>query len=150
MIQRIQTVYLLLAVAALLACLCLPIGSVEPQGMGLPAVWYNLGLNQGEGLDIRPLPFVCLVVTGALMHTTVFQYRHRARQMRFCTACMVLCVLWYACYLTGALVTLPADGATFHVRFAACLPLVAFILTALAHRGIKADERLVKSMDRIR
>ncbi len=150
MIQRIQTVFLLLAVAALLACLCLPIGSVEPQGMGAPAVWYNLGLTHAQGLEARPVPFVCLIVTGALTLLTIFQYRHRTRQMRFCVACMVLCALWYAYYLFSALVSLPAGGATFHVRFAACLPLVAIILLALAHRGIKADERLVKSMDRIR
>lgn len=150
MIQRIQTVYLLLAVAALLACLCLPIGSVEPQGMGVSALLYNLGLAQGMGFDASPIPFACLVVTGALTLLTVFQYRHRARQMRLCVACIALCVLWYAYYLFSALVSLPTGGATFHVRFAACLPLVAIILLALAHRGIKADDRLVKSMDRIR
>ena len=150
MIQRIQTVYLLLAVAALLACLCLPIGSVEPQGMGLPATWYNLGLAQSGGFDARPIPFVGLVVTGALSLLTIFQYRQRARQMRLCVVCMTLCVLGYAYYLFCALVSLPTGGATFHVRFAACLPLVAIILLALAHRGIKADDRLVKSMDRIR
>ena len=150
MIQRIQTVYLLLAVAVLTVCLCLPIGSVEPQGMGVPAAWYNLGLAMGQGFDARPIPFACLVVTGALSLLAIFQYRHRARQMRLCLACVVLCVLWYAYYLFGALVSLPVGGATFHVRFAACLPLVAIILFVLAHRGIKADDRLVKSMDRIR
>lgn len=150
MIQRIQTVYLLLAVAVLVACLCLPIGSVEPQGMGVPAAWYNLGLTQGQGFDMRPVPFVGLVVTAALSLLTIFQYRQRARQMRLCTVSIVLCVLWYAYYIFSALVSLHTGGATFHVRFAACLPLVAIILLALAHRGIKADDRLVKSMDRIR
>jgi hypothetical protein len=39
---------------------------------------------------------------------------------------------------------------TFHPRFAGCLPLVGLILFVLAYRGIKADEELVRSMDRIR
>ena len=32
MIQRKQTVFLLLALAAIIVCLCLPLGAIEPKG----------------------------------------------------------------------------------------------------------------------
>ena len=150
MIQRIQTVYLLLAVAALLACLCLPIGCLEPQGMGTATLWYNLGLLGEQGFVTHPIPFVGLVVAAGFSLLTIFQYRRRALQMRLCVVGIVLCLLWYGYYAFSALASLPTGGVTFHLRFAACLPLVAIILLALARRGVKADDKLVKSMDRIR
>ena len=39
---------------------------------------------------------------------------------------------------------------TFKFCFAACLPLVAIIFFFLARKGVKHDEDLIKSMDRIR
>ncbi len=41
-------------------------------------------------------------------------------------------------------------GFTFHIEFAACLPLIAFILLWLARHAILADEALVRAADRIR
>ncbi len=150
MIQRIQTLYLMLAVAMLISCLAMPIGSVEPQGMGVSAKMFNLGLYQGENFTAYPLLLADLVITAALSLVTVFMFKRRALQMRLCTVSVVLCLLWYAYYAYCAFVALPVDGATFHVAFGACLPLIAIILLMMAHRGIKADDRLVKSMDRIR
>ncbi len=150
MIQRIQSLYLLLAAAVLMVCICLPIGSVEPQGMGVPAAFYSLGLKQSQGFAFHPLLFIDLVLTAALALVTVFMFKRRQLQMRLCVVGVVLCLLWYAVYAYCACVCLPVDGAVFHVGFAACLPAVALILLLMARRGVKADEELVRSMDRIR
>lgn len=150
MIQRIQTLYLLLAVAVVVACLCLPVGTVEPAGMGVSAVLYNLGLYGANGLAACPVLFADLVVLAALSLVTVFLYRRRALQMKLCVAGVVLCLVWYVYYAYCAFVSLSVGGAVFHVRFAACLPFVALVLLLMARRGVKADDRLVRSMDRIR
>ena len=42
MIQRKQTLFLLLAVIVCALCLFLPVGSVEPKGMGADSLIYNL------------------------------------------------------------------------------------------------------------
>ena len=34
MIQRIQTLYMLVAVIVTSVCLCIPVGAIEPLGMG--------------------------------------------------------------------------------------------------------------------
>jgi hypothetical protein len=149
MIQRKQTVFLLLALLALLVCLCLPIGSIEPKAMGVPTLWYNAGLMTDNGFVARPIPFVDLVVAGTLSLVSIFLYRRRPLQARLCVAGIVLCLAWYVYYAFCVLNEFQTGG-TFHLHFAACLPFVAVILLLMARRGIIADEKLVKSMDRIR
>lgn len=149
MIQRKQTIYLLLAVAALVACLCLPIGRIEPRGMGVATVWYNLGLYTDRAFSAQPMPFVDLVVAGVLSFVAIFLYKQRKVQARLCSVGLVLCLAWYAYYAFCALNEFQSGG-TFHVSFAACLPFVAAVLLVLARKGIVADEKLVRSMDRIR
>ena len=39
--QRKQTVFMVLAIAFTIACLCLPLGYFEPKGMGLNADLFN-------------------------------------------------------------------------------------------------------------
>ena len=42
MIQRKQTLYLLLALIITVICLCLPVATLVPQGMGVDMPMYNL------------------------------------------------------------------------------------------------------------
>ncbi len=149
MIQRKQTIFLLLALLALIVCLCLPIGQMEPKGMGLPLVWYNFGLVRDHAIQARPMLFADLVVVGVLTLVDIFLYRKRQLQARLCTAGMLLCLAWYGYYAFVVLNELQTNG-TFGFRFAACLPFVAFVLLFMARKGIMADEKLVRSMDRIR
>ena len=149
MIQRRQTAYLLLAVAATAACLCLPIGRLEPRTMGVDVVWYNMGLLRDGELTVRPMPFVALFMAGVLAFSDIFLYRRRRVQARLCVVGVALCVAWCIYYAVCALLVFPSDG-TFHVSLAALLPLAAVVLLLMARHGIIADERLVRSMDRIR
>ena len=48
MIQRKQTIYLFLAVVACIVCLCLPLGTLQLQGMGVEPVLYNMALVQTD------------------------------------------------------------------------------------------------------
>lgn len=149
MIQRKQTIYLLLALAALIACLCLPIGRIEPRAMGVDSVWYNMGLFRDGAFTARPMLFVDLVVVGVLAFVDIFLYRKRKIQAQLCTVNILLTLAWYVYYAITVFSVFQTNG-TFHFGFAACLPFVAIILFVMARRGIIADEKLVKSADRIR
>lgn len=149
MIQRKQTIYLLLALAAVVVCLCLPIGEVRLKSMGGTPMWYNIGVYTGEEFLAKPMPFVDLVVVGALAFIDIFLYKRRQMQVRICVAGIILCLAWYGYYAFCAFGEFAAMG-DFHFGFAACLPLVAVIFLFMARHGIKADEDLIKSMDRIR
>ena len=113
MIQRIQTVWLLLAVITLV------VGCVfEPMG-------YNKGLTGG-------MAAVSLLV--------VFLYKNRPLQANLCTALMAIGVIYYI----ALAVMQPA------LEWYVALPMVAVFFLFLARKGIVKDEKLVKSLDRIR
>ncbi|WP_315275012.1 DUF4293 domain-containing protein [Prevotella histicola] len=150
MIQRKQTVFLFLALLATIACLCLPVGSFEPQGMGTENQLMNLWINEtngGRNFSVWAL-FAILLVTCPINTFAIFDYHNRKRQARFCMFLMLMIIGWYIVYGVFSQVLMP--GFTFHVGFAACLPLIAFILLWLARHSILADEALVRAADRIR
>lgn len=150
MIQRKQTVFLFLALLATIACLCLPVGSFEPQGMGTENQLMNLWINEANGgrnFSVWAL-FAILLVTCPINTFAIFDYHNRKRQARLCMFSMLMIIGWYIVYGVFSQVLMP--GFTFHVGFAACLPLIVFILLWLARHSILADEALVRAADRIR
>lgn len=151
MIQRIQTVYLTLAVIMLVFCCCMSLAEFEPVGMGLPSTMYSLMMINGEGTVESYLPsvlFGIVVVTEIVSVLAIMGYHNRRGQMKLCTLAMICNLLWIACF-AGIAFMLKGD-ATVHPCFASCLPVIALVLTFLARRAIKSDEELVRSADRIR
>lgn len=150
MIQRKQTVFLLLAFISTVVCLCLPLGSFEPSGMGVDSIMYNIKIS-GNGISDFSVcgMFVLLLLSSVLSLGSIFLYNNRKRQSTLCLWNALLIVVWYACFAFFA--NKPADnGATFHIAFSSCLPFVAIVLIVMAHRGIIHDEKLVRAADRIR
>ena len=155
MIQRKQTLFLLLAIIAYAVCLFLPIASVEPKTMGAEVLVYNLGLVGDGGIKIAntclPL-FIDIVVCAVLALVTIFKYKNRKVQMTGCSITMLFSLLWYIDYVLiymGVIPIVEVEGAV-EVKFAACLPFISIILVAMAKKGINDDEKLVKAADRIR
>ena len=156
MIQRKQTLFLLLAVIVCALGLFFPIGSIAPEGMGTDSMVYNLGVVTGEGglaISATCIPlFVLVSVTAILSLVTIFLYKNRKVQMSICKCTMLLQVLWvidYVLILLG-IIPVPEVQGKMDIEFAACLPIVSLILVAMAYKGVDDDEKLVKAADRIR
>lgn len=150
MIQRKQTIFLLLALVAVVACLMLPVGTYEPTGMGTSDVLTNWTVScakTGE-TDFTPM-FLILLLTCPVTLWAIFAYKKRALQARLCVVNIALLLVWYAVYAVYMVALVP-DNMTFHTAFAAWLPLIAVILSVMARNGIIADEKLVRAADRIR
>lgn len=160
MIQRIQSLYLFLATVLMVVCMASCIGffiSGEGERVGQ---LFNLGcwrssLNGGYFLTSDGgswAPFVILLIGSTLSLLNIFLFKYRALQMRICSFCMILLVGWYAVY--GFFVWYFLDTfqteVSFKVTVWASLPFVCLILLYLAFRGILKDERLVRSLDRLR
>lgn len=153
MLQRIQTVYLLLALVVTITCLCLPIGFFYPEGMGGDVEMYNLcavGQEEGVSFIVWPL-FALLLLTCPINLFTIFLYNKRPLQASLCMLNIVLICLWIAAYCYYVFCDVISHGGMgFKPAFATWLPLVAIIFYLLARRGIISDEKLVRSTDRIR
>lgn len=163
MLQRIQTIYLLLAFAVCLACLCLPIAHFMVGDDRLSSLnsffdcyaqvdMYNLWLVS-EGKHVFyfcPVLMGLLVITTGLVFLDIWLFKHRALQMRVATFCMILLVFWYIAYGIICFYLLNPTVNLYSTRIAAALPFAALILLYLAFRGILKDEMLVRSLDRLR
>lgn len=150
MIQRKQTIYLLLALIATVVCLCLPVGRFEPQGMGASLQLYNLWIQGDGSTDLSAWPmFGLLVLSCPINLFAIFSFSNRILQSRLCVANILLIVAWHAVYAVLA-VTCKDSAFTFHVNIAACLPFISAILYFMARKGIQHDEKLVRAADRIR
>ena len=162
MIQRIQTVYLLLVVVLSFAGLLSQIGNYTA-GEELVAAFSNFTFSSyGPCQSYHSAgPYalgVLLVMVIFLSGMSIILFRHRMRQLRLTILSSILLVGYVAVYALFAyfykenldLVLEPSATVTFHLRFVALFPVLSLILNALAIHGIRKDEALVRSLDRLR
>lgn len=150
MIQRIQTVYLLLIVALGIALIWLPVLQlVTPEEASELHVWE---LSAIGGAPLQGL--WGLLLTTALIPllalVDIFLYKKRLLQARLNIFLALLCLGYYgvlAIYIWQAKLAL---GVDWHILPWASFPLVCFVLTLMATRRILKDEALVRAADRIR
>lgn len=151
MIQRKQTLFLLIAVVLNFLCLIFPIGEFIPRGVGVNPLMYNLWIEDGQGsVSFASAPlFGILFLETIVSVVTIFRYNNRRQQMKFCSLNILLLVLWYITYAIVFSLNSIEDGG-FKLHMVAIFPLISLILTMMAKRGVKADEALIRAADRIR
>ncbi|MBK7130714.1 MAG: DUF4293 domain-containing protein [Crocinitomicaceae bacterium] len=169
MIQRIQSVYFLIALICVLLMLWFPLFSIEIStviGTEKITSTTSLGPNGlvGDLLGTtRAVPLYLIYVLLALLIIVCFMmYKKRKRQILLTRLTLVLHILVvlgiYAFYFFGKPVLLSAAAVEntddlivqFSTKpgFFILVAAIPFLLLAL--RGIKHDEQLVKSLDRLR
>lgn len=152
MIQRKQTIFLLIAVILTVVCLCLPLGTFTSEGvLGGKNDMYNLWIamaNGGHDCSVLAL-FVILLLTCSISLIAIFMYHNRIVQSRFCTFNILLTIGWYIIYKVFVL-NLEGDYGQFSISYTSILPLISLVLYFMARKAILADEALVRAADRIR
>jgi len=156
MIQRIQSVFLLLLALAMLSVLALPlwhkVDGLTHQELTLTAFGF-----QAQGLDPAGAGPVWLigmlaVASAAVAAFEIFQFRSRGKQLLLGSINLLLIVstlgaMFYFSNKGEQLLNLKLEGQ-FLMGF--YLPTLALLLNLLANRFIRRDEQLVRSMDRLR
>ena len=89
---------------------------------------------------------VLLIVAALVALGAIFLYQDRKRQAQVVLGVMLLPVAWYVLL---AVLNHTLQG-TYLLVWADALPAVAIIFMFLARKGIQSDEKLVRSLDRIR
>lgn len=156
MLQRIQTLYLLIVVVAMSLTLFLPsMRAISPEGIdyALSTLRGFYPVEQG-GFHLSGVTMwltITNVVILLIALFTIFMYKWRIIQIRFSIFNMVLLIGYYAIFFFTRYVILQQntmDSTTF--SWPIILPLISAILTYLALRAIGKDEALVRSLDRLR
>lgn len=101
MIQRIQSVYLLVVTILIIICLCSPVGSYIGSDYSVSALT-NLCLTMADGTkDYAPWAlFVILLVVAVLAFGTIFLFKKRMLQIRLTIFSTILLIGYYATLVT--------------------------------------------------
>ena len=136
MIQRIQTLYLILL--ALLNIL---------------GIFFYQPIDQSLIIGIFTLPdeviWATFSVSATLAIVSVFQYKQRSKQLVLnrINLLLELFLMGFFAYLS---LNLSGEGSPSLKGIAVFVPLFSIVLLVMANKSIQKDEDLVKSVDRLR
>ena len=147
MIQRIQTVYMLLS--AILLCFLLGIPYAEINNVGQLCVFDIKGITQ-DGAVVKDGIYIAILIAliVILQFVAIFKFKKRPLQVHILAISTFLMI-----GLTGLLfffIHYGFDNIEVSYKMAMSFPVVAAILDFMAIRRINKDETLIRSIDRIR
>ncbi len=136
MLQRIQTVYLLIAVIIAAGLIF-----VFP-------LWEN---NAGEpvyAID-ELIAFGMFIASAAISLVSIFMFKNRKLQFVLGRLNIILNLFLLGVFVYWSL-TLPGEMDISEKGIGMFLPIISIVFIVLANKAIKKDEDLVKSVDRLR
>jgi RsiW-degrading membrane proteinase PrsW (M82 family) len=155
MLQRVQTIWLFFATAAIFCLFLFPYLQVLNADGTAKALKVTGVYQDINGQVVQTQPFLALtiatVVLGLIPFLIIFFYRNRKKQITICYLA-ILAILGYSFWLVQTAktilgnITLQAGNYGIGV----ILPSLAILFIILALRGIRNDEKLVRSADRLR
>jgi hypothetical protein len=136
MIQRIQSIYLFLAALAAVVFVFLPFGKMN----------WNGSIVVMKAMMVIYFNVLCGAIT-AVSFISIFLFKNRKLQLKTVILAIILSV-----GLIGLSVFAIVLHQKDHYQFgpAVIVPVFVLIFNFLAYKGIKHDEDLVRSMDRLR
>lgn len=150
MLQRIQTLFLLLAAAAMLIASVTPLAFFMHNGDKVVFEAMGIYLNDVFNDSTWGL-FVVGTVSSVLSLITVFLYKQRMLQIRLSIFNIVLMIGFYLYFGFILYKLFSVESLQFQkVGVGIIMPVIALILTVLAIRKIGADEVLIRSLNRLR
>ncbi len=153
MIQRIQTVYLLLASIAYSLLFYLPINEMIFGDRILVLNIWGLYEQAGDQMELitEVYPILILSILSVILpFLIIFLFKNRKLQMRLSLNASIISLGLAglnAYYLYQISIT---NETEIGFSIGLVVPIIAFILQVLAFRAIRKDDLLIKSIDRIR
>ncbi|MBO6517050.1 MAG: DUF4293 domain-containing protein [Bacteroidia bacterium] len=158
MIQRLQSIYLL--GIAIIACVLLladipfyqESGKVDAEHASTTiTIDYNSTDTSSEQVGRNDGLIYFLGATALLSLAALFLFKNRKLQLRLVMGiCVMIIVVFVGMYTYSLGKAYTSIDTQTQFLSGAVIPLSMVILALLAYRGIRRDERLVRSLDRIR
>ena len=152
MIQRIQSVYLLIVTVLLVVAMCTPVGQFIAAD-GVTAYGFTpLGVTLAPDASQSTWGLFCILLLSAIIaFATIFLFRNRMLQVRMTIFNSILLIGYYMAAVVFVFILKgKIEASVFRLGWALCLPAVCIVLNYLAFRAIYKDEVLVKAADRLR
>ena len=141
MIQRIQSLWLLLAAAAIFFTFKLPIAGGRTQTNTVSEVFASSSL----------IMFIVGILLGLIAIVAIVLFKNRANQKRLIWLGILLDIVFMV-LMYFEMESLKENTSLVSQTFksGAIFPVLYIILLVMAFNGIRHDEKLIKSVDRLR
>lgn len=154
MIQRIQSLYLLIAAVFVAVLFFVPLAGLSGKEGNLFLVYLSGVVTEGSAngtITQKSWPlFIYAILVLAMLVYTIFRYGNRMLQIRLSYIAIILLVVLAALIYFYVWNSQNSLGGISSLKVYFSFPLVSAVFVYLAVRGIAKDEKLVKSIDRIR
>lgn len=136
-LQRWQSVYLLVAIFAMILACFLPFGAIESLGVTLKIVASDF-----------PVLLILNILIAILLLVDIFMYKNLRSQKLVAAVCAFLCV---ASLATQVIILLNSE-IPFNLVWNGSIicTFCAFVCALMARYNMNRDEKLLKSYDRLR
>ena len=154
MIQRIQSVYLLLASAIMLILFFSPIAQLELKD-NIFLFFYHNRIEAADtviyrSISVWPVSLLLIIIVVVGLYA-IFQFRNRIRQIRLCVFNIILHFGLIGLIYFFTQFTLKQEGGIQSVfLWPVVIPFISMIITYIAFKKIQKDEMLIRSVDRLR
>lgn len=141
MIQRIQSIWLLLAAICASLAFFIPFGTEFVSELNTKTVL-------GEGMNAKNNTVVLIIIADIILCAliAIFSYKNRKVQKAFC---MIIIILSLAC-IGFMIYTAEFAVENTSVRLGIITPILSLVFAILALQGVRKDDKLVKNLDRLR
>lgn len=154
MIQRIQTLFLLLSLICTSMFFFFPFAEFIDSTGEISANIDIMGIHFSDGSAAKNIStisvLILILIINLVTFISIFTYKKRMLQMRFSFFNIILQIGSIALIVYCSIQTSKNIEMDLLLGFLVTLPFVAAILTFLAIRAIGKDELLVRSINRIR
>ena len=149
MIQRIQTLWLFLAMVLAVLMYFFPVMELNSDNSFMIYSYEAISFAGISGLIQTGYIIAGLLgLIAFFSFIAIFLYKKRSLQMRFCTVISLLDIFLVILIVIFSFNQAKNPGIT--IGLSAILPLIIFILVLMARRAVRRDDLLVKAADRIR
>ena len=165
MIQRKQTIYMLVAVVCMAIFTFAKMFTFNAAGSSMTLYTYGYSIQEmgtepvSQLLNLRAVCMVLLAaISTVLMAVNIFLFKKRELQLSLLMSqyALLVGIIGYGVYYVWSFSSIYAesiaDGSalTNVPGWSLCLPVVTLVMNFLAVRGVASDIALLRSVDRIR
>lgn len=152
MIQRIQSIYLVLA--GLFPAFTFFVPLMHFSNSTLNFDMSGIGYSVAEGTEMASRHPYGLMVWAAcaimISLIAIFGFKNRKKQMKQVKWGMFANILWYIAFVAYAFSVKSRTSTELGFEVGSLFPLLSLLLQFVAYRAIKHDDDLVRAADRIR
>lgn len=147
MIQRIQSIFLFLASASSFGALAAPFATSE-SAIATSSIFQDARYTAQDSMAL----LILFALAGLVALIAIFLFRNRVLQSRLSLLGAIVALAGAVWAIIAAMQDKAVEAATAAIDygFGMALPVLAIIFAVLASRFIRKDDKLVKSMDRLR